>query len=646
MKLFGRALKEALRHWVLLSLALLCSVGAAALWGANIGAIFPIIQTTLHGESLQSWNRGRIADAQASVDRLQAQISKAQSRSATKSNDLSAVSPELRALRAELQTQQYDLVAAQKLQPYLERFLPAKPFSTVLLIIVFVIIGTTIKQALTLADTMLVSYVSQTIGREMRIRIFDKAMTLDRASFNSLGTSGFTTHIIQTTELLATGMTNFFGGAVIEPLRVVFCLCGAMVVSWRLTLASLLCAPVVLVLTGRLSRKVRGVSRHFLNRSRNYQHVMLEVFGSLQTVQAYTMEGFESERFRQATKDIRRSALLAAYYNAMANPLTELFGIGMLCTALAVTSYLILNQATTVFGIKLTSEPLSIPALMAFFAFLVGAADPLRKLSTVITNINMGMVAADLLYPLLDMAGRIENPKNPKSVASPHRKLEFRNISFSYDGSHYVLNNVDLTIPFGEHLAIVGPNGGGKSTLINLVCRFFDPQQGEIAIDGVSLKEMTVADLRGRIALVTQQTELFNESIMHNIRYGCWNATDEQVIEAAKRAKAHDFISSFSDGYNTVVGPNGQRLSGGQRQRITLARAILRNAEILILDEATSQIDADSERLIHDALVEIGRGRTMIMISHRKSTLELADRIVEIDHGHMRFIDRTEAKAA
>ena len=209
-----------------------------------------------------------------------------------------------------------------------------------------------------------------------------------------------------------------------------------------------------------------------------------------------------------------------------------------------------------------------------------------------------------------------------------------------------MLQNLNLTIPFGEHLAIVGPNGGGKSTLINLVCRFFDPQQGEIAIDGVSLKDIAVGDLRGRIALVTQQTELFNETILHNIRYGSWNATEHQVIEAAKRAKAHDFISSFPDGYNTIVGPNGQRLSGGQRQRITLARAILRNAEILILDEATSQIDADSERLIHDALVEIGRGRTMIMISHRKSTLELASRIVEIDHGQMRVINGAEAKAA
>jgi ATP-binding cassette, subfamily B, bacterial MsbA len=251
-----------------------------------------------------------------------------------------------------------------------------------------------------------------------------------------------------------------------------------------------------------------------------------------------------------------------------------------------------------------------------------------------------------MLYPLLDMKSQIEDPATPEKVASPHHKLEFRNVSFSYDGSHYVLRDVNLTVPYGERLAIIGPNGGGKSTLTNLLCRFFDPQKGEVTMDGVSLKKMALADLRGRIALVTQQTELFNETIMHNIRYGSWNATEEQVIEAAKRAKAHDFISGFADGYQTQVGPNGQRLSGGQRQRISLARAILRNAEILILDEATSQIDVDSETLIHDALAEFGDGRTMVMISHRASTLTLATKIVHVDRGHVTIQDPPEAKAA
>jgi ATP-binding cassette subfamily B protein/subfamily B ATP-binding cassette protein MsbA len=198
----------------------------------------------------------------------------------------------------------------------------------------------------------------------------------------------------------------------------------------------------------------------------------------------------------------------------------------------------------------------------------------------------------------------------------------------------------------GERLAVVGPNGGGKSTLINLLCRFYDPQHGELLLGGVSLRDVALRDLRGRIALVTQQTELFNETILHNIRYGRWSATEEEVIAAARLARADEFIRSFPDGYRTVVGPNGQRLSGGQRQRIALARAFLRNAEILILDEATSQVDVESERLVHEALAEYAPQRTLIMITHRESTLSLATRIVRLEHGHLTEISPAVARAA
>ena len=181
----------------------------------------------------------------------------------------------------------------------------------------------------------------------------------------------------------------------------------------------------------------------------------------------------------------------------------------------------------------------------------------------------------------------------------------------------------------------VSEGGGGKSTIVNLLCRFYEPRQGDVTIDGISLRDVSLRDLRSRIALVNQQTELFNETILHNIRYGRWDATEEEVIAAAKLARAHDFITAFPGGYQTIVGPNGQRVSGGQRQRIALARAFLRNAEILILDEATSQIDVESERLIHDALADFGRDRTLIMITHRESTLSLATRIVRVEGGRL-----------
>jgi ATP-binding cassette, subfamily B, bacterial MsbA len=242
-------------------------------------------------------------------------------------------------------------------------------------------------------------------------------------------------------------------------------------------------------------------------------------------------------------------------------------------------------------------------------------------------------VGAQALYPLLDTPSRLAEAVHPKTLPSPHREIRLDKVSFSYDGIDTVLKDVDLTITFGERVAIVGPNGGGKSTLVNVICRFYDPTAGRVLLDGVPLTELALHDLRRRIAMVTQQTELFNESIHYNIRYGRWDATDEEIEAAARQAHAHEFVSEFPEGYRTMVGPNGFRLSGGQRQRIALARAFLRDAEILVLDEATSQIDVESERLIHEALASYVENRTVIMITHRASTLALADAIIEVDHG-------------
>jgi ATP-binding cassette, subfamily B, bacterial MsbA len=647
MNHFLRALKEAWRHWLLLAAALLCSLLAAALWGANIAAMFPIIEMTLNGKSIPEGNRQRLTDAEKHIAAFDAEIAQLE-------REIPQVPPEeqtkkrvdIDRLKARIWGEQRNARLAKNWQPFLDKHLPGKPFPTVLLIVAVIAAGTALKQILWVTGQMLVSYVSQSIARNVRLRIFDKALTLDRPGFNKLGTSGFAANITHTTDMLAQGITSFYGGAFSEPCRILACLAGAFYISWRLTLVSLIFAPLIGYLMLGLNRRIRGLSTRTLQRSLGFHHVMLEVFHAIVTVQAYTMEDFERDRFRKSTKDLRRASLLAHFYNTLTNPLTEILGVAMLCTALAACAYLVIHREMHIFGIRMADQPLTIPTIMVFFGMLIGAADPLRKLSTVITGINSGMAASAILYPILDMQSKLREATEPKKLPARHQNIEFRNVSFSYDGQHYVLKDVNLEVPFGEHLAIVGPNGGGKSTLMNLLCRFFDPQEGEVLIDGISLRDLPLKDLRSRISLVTQQTELFNESILHNIRYGRWDATEEEIMEAARRAKAHEFISGFREGYQTMVGPNGQRLSGGQRQRIALARAILRNAEILVLDEATSQIDRDSEHLIHEALAELGKDRTMIMITHRESTLSLATRIVQIQHGVLTPLPVTQGKAA
>jgi ATP-binding cassette subfamily B protein/subfamily B ATP-binding cassette protein MsbA len=549
-------------------------------------------------------------------------------------------------LQTKTQVAKASQYSAERLKPLFEKVLPTSPFATVTLFALLVAAATAIKQFLMLTNTMLVSYVSQSIARDIRGRIFDKAISLDRPTFDAFGISGFAAHITHTTDMLASGMTSFYGGAITEPLRILACLFGAWIISWRLTLASLIFAPLAAFLILYLNRRIRGLSLRILERSMGFHHVMLEVFNSLITVQANTMEEFERKRFRESTAQIKRTALTAAFYHALSSPVTELLGMGMMCTGVIVSGYLVINQETRIFGIRMSDEPMTITLFTVFFAMLIGAADPLRKLSSVITGVNNGMAAANLLYPILETQSRLVESKTPAPFPSHHKHIEFRDICFSYDAARPVLQHVNLQIRRGEHLAVVGPNGGGKSTLINLLCRFYDPQHGEVLIDGVSLRDLTLKDLRSRIALVMQQTELFNETILHNIRYGRWEATEEEVIAAAKLARAHEFISGFPAGYRTIVGPNGQRVSGGQRQRIALARAFLRNAEILVLDEATSQIDVESERLIHDALAEFGQDRTLVMITHRESTLSLATRIVRIENGKLEPMPPKSTKAA
>jgi ATP-binding cassette subfamily B protein/subfamily B ATP-binding cassette protein MsbA len=647
MNHFLRALKEAWRHWLVLAAALFCSILAAALWGANIAAMFPVIETTLNGKSIPEGNRQRLKDAEKHIAEYQAEIAQLQREiPQALADEQTKKRLAIEGLQVRIWGEQRNAESSRKWQPFLDEYFPSKPFTTVLLIVGVIAATTALKQIVWVSGQMLVSYVSQSIARSVRLRIFDKALTLDRPGFNQLGTSGFAANLTHTTDMLATGITSFYGGAFSEPCRILACLAGAFYMSWRLTLVSLLFAPLVGYLMLGLNRRIRALSTRTLQRSLGFHHVMLEVFHAIVTVQAYTMEDFERERFRKSTKDLRRASLLASFYNTLTNPLTEVLGVAMLCTALAASAYLVINRQMHIFGIRMADEPLSIATILVFFGLLLGAADPLRKLSNVITGINSGMAASAILYPILDMQSKLREAKEPKQLRARHQCIEFRNVSFSYDGQHYVLKDVNLKVPFGEHLAIVGPNGGGKSTLMNLLCRFFDPQQGDVLIDGISLRDVPLKDLRTRISLVTQQTELFNESILHNIRYGRWDATEEEIIEAARRAKAHEFISGFREGYQTMVGPNGQRLSGGQRQRIALARAILRNAEILILDEATSQIDRESEQLVHDALAELGKERTMIMITHRESTLSLATRIVQIQHGMLTLLPVTQDKAA
>ncbi|MBL7042990.1 MAG: ABC transporter ATP-binding protein, partial [Pirellulaceae bacterium] len=356
----------------------------------------------------------------------------------------------------------------------------------------------------------------------------------------------------------------------------------------------------------------------------------------MQTVKAFTMEQYERGRFRRVSRECLRKAMRIVLYNSLSKPAIEILGMGMIFVALTSGAYLVLNRELYILGIKMCDRPLSIEALFCFYGMLVGASDPARRLSNVLNGIQGGIAAADRIFPLLDRKPKITNPANPRPAPRPHRQLVFDHVSFHYTPDQPVLRDIDLTVDFGETLCIVGPNGCGKTTLANLLPRFHDPVEGSVRLDDVDLREVRLRELRRLVGVVTQQTLLFDDTALNNIRYGSTGVSREEAIAAAKKAHAHRFIEEkLEDGYETIVGPGGNRLSGGQRQRIALARVILRDPEILVLDEATSQIDIESEQLIHRALENFVCDRTAIVITHRLSTLKLADRILVMEAGRI-----------
>ncbi len=645
MKNFRRAIRDSLHHWPAIVMATLCSVGVATLWSANIGALFPVIQMTLEGGSAQSGLEESLANAQKIHSETQTRLTtieqdvlamKAQPRSEAQSVELRNLESLEKQTRRDLEKKEHTIGWQEWALGVTNRYLPHDPFQTICWIMGLVIFSTLVKHVMMLANELLIGHVSTSIVRSLRMKIFEKSLALDRTTYQGYGTSGLLATITYSAEALSLGLMNFFGAAVREPLRIVSCLIGACFVCPRLLILSLILAPLLILVVTYFNRRVREIATSILGRNAGFHEVILEALANILTVQAFTMEKHEHDRFEVCTQDMRRASMKMILYTGLSKPFTELIGVTMIAITVCAGAYLIVNQQTHIFFIKICDEPMTIASLLVFFGLLIGASDPLRKLSGVFTSIYTGGIAADSLYQLLDNNATLPEPAFPIAIPKPHQRLELHGVSFHYNLSNPVLNGINLNVPFGRTIAIVGANGSGKSTLIQLLGRFYDPVEGKIMLDDVDYRQASVADIRQRIALVSQTTELFNRSVMENIRYGSPDSTEAEAIQAAKLAHAHEFIvSALANGYETRVGQAGQRLSGGQRQRIALARAILRKPEILILDESTSQVDIASELLIRESLQEMKGKFTIIIITHREALVALADEIYEVCDGKL-----------
>lgn len=626
MSNFFKAIRESLYLAPFVALATLCSVGIALLWGGNITALAPVIEITLSNQSIQSWVEKRTDDLHVEIRDLEVQL---QNLPAADKKDRTEIAEKLNTAKSSLEWRKWQMGWANTL-------LPNDPFQTICCIMGLLVVSTLVKHLLMLTSDMLLGYASTTTVRELRRRIFEKAMRMDKVQYQAIGTSGLLSSITYAADGLASGLIALFGIAIREPLRVIACLALACCISWRLLFLSIVLAPLLVATIVYFNKKIRSVATSILGRNAGFHEVLLEALGNVFTVQAFTMEKQEKARLNECTKHMQKLSMRMTFYTGLSKPFMELVGIGMVAITVCAGAYLVVNKETHVFFIQIRETPLTVSELLIFFGLLVGASDPLRKLSGVSVTIYNASIAADLLYGILESTPKVADPASPTELIGNGHTLSIHNVSFHYDPSRPVLDQINLEIPFGRTVVLLGPNGSGKSTLINLLSRFYDPVAGEIFLGGVNTRELSLHDLRKRMAIVSQSTELFNRTVFENIQYGSPDASQQEVEDASKLAHAHDFITkSLHAGYDTVVGQGGQKLSGGQRQRIALARAILRKPEILILDESTSQIDMESELKIRETLQEMKGSMTIIIITHREALTALADEVYTIQNGRL-----------
>jgi len=634
MKNYFRAVKLGTRHRFTLLGAVFCSLMVALFWGANIGTVYPVVEVVFQGKAMPDWIDDEIARLEQEIQQRQQWIDGQQQ--ATAETPV-ATPQELKMTQFRQMADQQALAWRNTVRPWIYRYMPRSPFDTLLLMVAALLLGTLIKDLFLMASMILVERFSQLSTFGLRKQFYRRTLRMDLATFGDDRTANLLSRFTNDMNGVNQGINSLLGKAVREPLKMVVCLIGAALICWRLLLVSLIVLPVAMYLIARLAMAIKQANRRAMEEMSQLYGVLEESFSGIQAVKSFTMESYERGRFHRTAKKYFRRAMRIMTFNSFTRPTTEITGMVIISLALVSGGYLVLNQETHLLGIRMSSRPLGFGALITFYALLIGASDPLRKLADVFNAVQRSSAAADRIYEMLDREPAIVDSDEPDPMPSPFQQLVFQEVDFDYLSEEPLLQGINLTIKQGETVAIVGANGSGKSTLLNLVPRFFDPIGGQILINNTPLTHLRIKELRRLVGMVTQQTVLFDDTIINNIRYGSPHASRDDVVEAARKARADEFICQFDKGYETIAGESGGRLSGGQKQRIALARAILRDPQILLLDEATSQVDVESENLIHQVLKEFLQQRTTLMITHRPSTLALASRIVVLDEG--RIID-------
>ena len=459
--------------------------------------------------------------------------------------------------------------------------------------------------------------------QNMRNRMFESTMAMNVGYFSEQRKGDIMSKITSDVMVVQFCITNTLQVAFREPFLIIGYCVMMVKISWELTVFSILYLPIVGLIIGSIVKRLRHPAQRGQERMGDLVSVMEESLTGVKAVKSYNAFGYIREKFRAINGEMSNILLSMARKQQLASPMSEFLGITAISVVLVFGGALVMNGSMSASG------------FVAYIAAFSQLTRPLRSFIDQFANINQGIAAGERIFSIIDAKSSVEDKPNALKLGEFRDKIEFKNISFSYDGQREILHNISFEVRKGETVALVGPSGGGKSTLSELIPRFYDPVCGEILVDGRPLSDYNQESVREHMGIVSQDTILFNDTIRNNIAMGRLSATNEQIEAAARVANAHDFIMQTEQGYDTNIGDRGMKLSGGQRQRLSIARAVLKNPEILILDEATSALDTESEKLVQEALTTLLEGRTSVVIAHRLSTIHNADRIIVIDSGRI-----------
>lgn len=495
---------------------------------------------------------------------------------------------------------------------------------TLFFVCIIIVVSVFLSNLFTYLSGIVLAKVRANVIKGMRMDIFEKVGALHIGYFSNERKGDLMSKMTNDVQEVENTIVQSLRVVFREPATIILYFAVLFFMSVKLTLFTILIIPISGAIIGGITRRLKKRAVQSQESLGRIVNILDETLGGMRVIKAFNAERFISKKFDEETDYYSHVNVSMARKNELASPISQFLGVSVVAGILVYGGSLVLSG----------ESDLSASNFITYIIIFTQVLNPAKEISRSVSNIQRGIASAERIFEVVDTQSQIKAPANPKPISGFNHFIEFNQVSFAYEDK-LILKDINFRLEKGKTIALVGPSGGGKSTLADLVPRFYDPNSGGILLDGTDLREFSPSELRSLMGIVTQESILFNDTVFNNIAFGIEGATDEEVMEAAKIANAHEFISQLENGYQTSIGERGSKLSGGQRQRLSIARAVLKNPPILILDEATSALDSESELLVQEALTKLMTNRTTLVIAHRLSTIQHADEILVIERGQI-----------